>query len=145
MRMMVMAGLLMAAVPATAAPVAMPGPSYEVLAAGPGAGAYPTRADLVTIRYVGKLANGDIFSTSADEGRGITEFPVRGVVPGFSALVQMMRVGDKWRFHLPGYLAYAKPGRTHQPPEPTLKRDVPPNADLIFDVELVAIRKAPAT
>ncbi len=144
MRTAMVALLVMAAAPAMAAPVAMPGPSYEVLASGPGAGAYPTRADLVTIRYVGRLAKGDeIFSTSADEGRGTTEFPVRGVVPGFSALVQMMRVGDKWRFHLPGYLAYAKPGRTHQPPEPTLKRDVPPDADLIFDVELVAIRPAP--
>jgi len=119
--------------------VAMPGPAYEILHSGPTTGTHPTRADLVSIRYVGRLANGDIFSTSADEGRGTSEFPVKGVVPGFSALVQLMRPGDRWRFILPSYLAYGAPGRRHQPPEPTLKRDVPPDSDLVFDVELVAI------
>lgn len=128
---------------ATAAPaaerIAMAGPSYEVLRSGPPAGARPTRADMVSIRYVGRLASGDIFSTSADEGRGTSEFPVKGVVPGFSALVQLMRPGDRWRFFLPSYLAYGAPGRQHIPPEPTLKRNVPPDSDLVFDVELVAI------
>lgn len=119
--------------------VAMPGPAYEILQSGPANGAHPTRADTVSIRYVGRLASGDIFSTSAHEGRGTSEFPVKGVVPGFSALVQLMRPGDRWRFLLPSYLAYGAPGRRHQPPEPTLKRDVPPNSDLIFDVELVSI------
>lgn len=119
--------------------VAMPGPAYEILRSGPATGAFPTRADMVSIRYVGRLATGDIFSTSADEGRGTSEFPVKGVVPGFSALVQLMRPGDRWRFFLPSYLAYGAPGRRHQPPEPTLKRDVPSDSDLIFDVELVAI------
>ena len=126
------------AVPA-AERVAMAGPSYEVLNSGPTTGAHPTRADMVSIRYVGRLANGDIFSTSTDEGRGTSEFPVKGVVPGFSALVQLMRPGDRWRFFLPSYLAYGAPGRQHIPPEPTLKRNVPPDSDLIFDVELVAI------
>lgn len=123
--------------------IEMPGPSYEILRAGPGTGAHPTRADLVSIRYVGRLANGEIFSTSADEGKGKTEFPVRGVVPGFSALVQLMRPGDVWRFNLPSYLAYGAAGRKQIPPEPTLKREVPPDSALIFDVELVSIRRAP--
>lgn len=138
--------LALAAVALTAMPVAnaaervaMPGPAYEILRAGPASGTHPTRADTVSIRYVGRLASGDIFSTSADEGRGTSEFPVKGVVPGFSALVQLMRPGDHWRFFLPSYLAYGAPGRRHQPPEPTLKRDVPPNSDLVFDVELVSI------
>lgn len=140
MRLALAAAALLGASAAPAAErVAMAGPSYEVLRAGPAAGARPTRADLVSIRYVGRLANGDIFSTSTDEGRGTSEFPVKGVVPGFSALVQLMRPGDHWRFFLPAYLAYGAPGRQHIPPEPTLKRDVPPDSDLIFDVELVAI------
>lgn len=129
-----------AAVAEPAKRVAMPGPAYEILHSGPASGAHPTRADTVNIRYVGRLATGDIFSTSADEGRGTSEFPVKGVVPGFSALVQLMRPGDRWRFFLPSYLAYGAPGRRHQPPEPTLKRDVPPDSDLVFDVELVTIR-----
>lgn len=141
--MMVAAAALLLGSAAAAQPapprVEMPGPAYEVLRSGPATGAHPTRADLVSIRYVGRLANGDIFSTSADEGRGTSEFPVKGVVPGFSALVQLMRPGDRWRFILPSYLAYGAPGRRHMPPEPTLKRDVPPDSDLIFDVELVAI------
>lgn len=134
-----------AAVAAQPAPqrVEMPGPSYEILRAGPGTGAHPTRADLVSIRYVGRLANGEIFSTSADEGKGTSEFPVRGVVPGFSALVQLMRPGDVWRFTLPSYLAYGASGRKHIPPAPTLKREVPPDSPLAFDVELVSIRAAP--
>lgn len=122
--------------------VTMPGPQYEILRSGPAAGGRPTRADEVSIRYVGRLANGEIFSTSADEGRGTSDFAVRTVIPGFSALVQLMRPGDVWRFRLPAYLAYGAPGRKHMPPEPTLKRDVPPDSPLVFDVELVAIRPA---
>lgn len=122
--------------------VTLPGPRYEVLRSGPSHGRHPTRADVVSIRYVGRLPGGEIFSTSTDEGRGTSDFPVRGVVPGFSALVQLMRPGDAWRFTLPAYLAYGAKGRTHIPPEPTLKRDVPPNSPLIFDVELVAIKPA---
>lgn len=135
-------GSLHAAAPLAAAPVTLPGPQYEVLRSGPGAGAHPTREDEVAIRYVGRLAGGEIFSTSSDGGRGISRFPVKGVVPGFSALIQLMRPGDVWRFTLPGYLAYGAKGRTHRPPEPTLKRDVPPDATLIFDVELVEIAPA---
>ena len=127
---------------ATGRAITLPGPQYEVLSSGPAGGLHPTRADKVSIRYVGRLANGEIFSTSADEGRGTSEFEVRGVVPGFSALVQLMRPGDVWRFTLPSYLAYGAKGRRHQPPEPTLKRDVPPDSTLIFDVELVAIQPA---
>ena len=123
--------------------VTMPGPQYQVLRSGPLAGPQPTRADEVSIRYVGRLASGEIFSTSADEGRGTSDFPVKAVVPGFSALVQLMRPGDVWRFTLPSYLAYGAVGRKHMPPEPTLKREVPPHSTLVFDVELVAIRPAP--
>lgn len=127
---------------ATPGKITLPGPQYEVLRSGPSTGLHPTRADVVSIRYVGRLQSGEIFSTSSDEGRGTSEFPVKGVVPGFSALVQLMRPGDLWRFTLPSYLAYGAKGRTHIPPEPTLKRDVPPDSILIFDVELVAIKPA---
>ena len=141
------AALLLWACAATPAPepvagITLPGPRYEVLRSGPASGVHPTRADIVSIRYVGRLASGEIFSTSTDEGRGLSDFPVRLVVPGFSALVQLMRPGDVWRMTLPSYLAYGAAGRKHKPPEPTLKREVPPDSTLVFEVELVEIRRA---
>jgi FKBP-type peptidyl-prolyl cis-trans isomerase len=121
--------------------ITLPGPQYEVLHSGPAGGAQPTRADSVAIRYIGRLTNGDVFSTSTDNGAGTSTFAVRTVIPGFSALVQLMRPGDRWRFTIPGYLAYGREGRRYGPGEATLKRDVPPDATLIFDVELVSIAR----
>ena len=97
----------------------------------------------MTIRYVGRLADGTVFSTSADQGRGTSTFPVKLVIPGFSALVQLMRPGDRWRFHLPAYLAYGRAGKAYVPGDATMKHDVPPDSDLLFDVELVRIDPAP--
>lgn len=125
--------------PQTGRAVGMAGPSYEVLRSGPADGPRPLRSDDVAIRYVGRLADGSIFSTSASNGAEPSIFSVRSVIPGFSALVQLMRPGDRWRFTIPAYLGYGHAGRRFTPPEATLKRDIPPNSDLVFDVELVAI------
>ncbi len=92
------------------------------------------------IRYVGRLADGSIFSTSAHNGAEPSSFSVRTVIPGFSALVQLMRPGDRWRFTIPSYLGYGHQGRRFTPPEETLKRDIPPNSMLVFDVDLVSIQ-----
>ena len=116
----------------------LPGLQYEVLRSGP-PGARPLRSDDVMIRYVGRLADGSIFSTSADNGAAPSSFSVQTVIPGFSALVQLMRPGDRWRFTIPSYLGYGHQGRRFTPPEATLKRDIPPDSMLIFDVELVSI------
>ena len=122
--------------------VTLPGPTYEILHSGPAGGAHPTRADSVAIRYVGRLTNGEVFSTSAGNGSGSSTFQVRTVIPGLSALIQLMRPGDRWRFTIPAYLAYGAQGRRYGPGEATLKRDVPPGSTLIFDVELVSISPA---
>jgi FKBP-type peptidyl-prolyl cis-trans isomerase len=125
---------------AAAAEVTLPGVRYEVLASGPTDGPQPTRADAVTMRYVGRLADGGaVFSTSAANGTEPTRFEVRTVIPGMSAALQLMRPGDRWRITLPAYLAYGRLGRRYAPPEPTLKRDVPPDSVLVFDVELVSV------
>jgi FKBP-type peptidyl-prolyl cis-trans isomerase len=92
------------------------------------------------IRYVGRLADGSVFSTSANEGSDPSRFSVRTVIPGFSALVQLMRPGDRWLFTIPSYLGYGGVGRRFNPPEPNLRRDIPPDSTLTFDVELVAIQ-----
>lgn len=91
------------------------------------------------IRYIGRLEDGSIFSTSAANGAQPSTFAVRTVIPGFSALVQLMRPGDRWRLTIPAYLGYGHQGRRFTPPELTLKRDIPPESELVFDVELVAI------
>jgi FKBP-type peptidyl-prolyl cis-trans isomerase len=122
--------------------VDLPGTRYEVLHDGPVGGAHPKRSDMVRIRYIGRLTDGSIFSTSTDNGAGISDFPVRTVIPGFSALVQLMRAGDRWRFTIPGYLAYGSDGRRFTASETTLKRDIPPDSTLTFDVELIAIEPA---
>ena len=118
--------------------VTLPGLQYEVLRSGP-VGPRPLRSDDVMIRYVGRLADGSIFSTSANNGAEPSSFSVRTVIPGFSALVQLMRPGDRWRFTIPSYLGYGHQGRRFTPPEATLKRDIPPGSTLIFDVELVSL------
>ncbi|MFC3071088.1 FKBP-type peptidyl-prolyl cis-trans isomerase [Phenylobacterium soli] len=125
-----------------AAPVVLPGIRYEVLASGPAGGVQPTRADAVTMRYVGRLTDGAVFSTSPGGGAEPYAFKVREVIPGMSAALQLMRPGDKWRITMPAYLAYGRLGRKWAPGEPLLKRDVPPEATLVFDVELVSVAKA---
>ena len=123
---------------AAASVVDLPGLRYEVLRSGP-PGPRPLRSDDVMVRYVGRLADGSIFSTSASDGAAPSAFSVRTIIPGFSALVQLMRPGDRWRFTIPAYLGYGYQGRRFIPPEATLKRDIPPDSTLIFDVELVSI------
>lgn len=145
LRILVCVGLCLWTFPAAAAepaPIELPGLQYQVLRSGSEQGARPTRADDVRIRYIGRLADGRIFSTSADDGAGLSTFPVKSVIPGFSALVRLMRPGDRWRFRIPSYLGYGPEGKRYAPGEPNLKRDIPPDSDLVFDVELVSIAPA---
>jgi FKBP-type peptidyl-prolyl cis-trans isomerase len=119
--------------------VNLPGIRYEVLASGPARGQRPLRSDSVAIRYVGRLSTSEIFSTSPENGRESAEFKVREVIPGMSAALQLMRPGDRWRISIPAYLAYGWTGRKYAPPERLLKRDIPPDATLVFEVELVSV------
>src|ERR1700760_2752347 len=97
--------------------VSLPGLHYQVLAAGRAGGAHPTRSDSVTMRYVGRLESGEIFSTSPGDGTGLSTFAVNGVIPGMSAALQLMRPGDHWKVTMPPYLAYG-PGRPLNTPPP---------------------------
>jgi FKBP-type peptidyl-prolyl cis-trans isomerase FklB len=148
-----LAVFLGSALPAMAAPVpdhagetvSLPGIRYQVLASGPATGAHPTRADSVAMRYVGRFEDGQVFSTSPDDGKAVSTFGVKEVIPGMSSALQLMRVGDRWRITMPPYLAYG-PGRPFTPPasgspavQAVQKRGIPPDATLVFDVELVAI------
>ena len=95
--------------------VSLPGLRYQVLSAGPAEGAHPTRADSVAMRYVGRLEDGQVFSTSPGDGRDVATFAVKEVIPGMSAAVQLMRVGDHWKIRMAPYLAYG-PGRAFTAP-----------------------------
>jgi FKBP-type peptidyl-prolyl cis-trans isomerase FklB len=103
------------------------GLQYEVLKSG--TGPKPKATDTVKVHYHGTLIDGTVFDSSVQRNEPI-EFPVTGVIPGWVEALQMMSVGDKWRLTIPSDLAYGPRG----------KGDIPPNAVLIFEVELLAIK-----
>jgi FKBP-type peptidyl-prolyl cis-trans isomerase FklB len=112
--------------------VALPsGLQYKVLKQG--TGEKPTLDDTVICNYKGTLIDGTEFDASEKHG-GPATFPVKGVIKGWTEALQLMPVGSKWQLFVPSDLAYGAQG----PPE------IGPNATLIFEVELVSIKKAAA-
>jgi len=103
------------------------GLQYEVLSAGDGE--LPTAQSTVRTHYHGTLIDGTVFDSSYDRGQP-AEFPVGGVIAGWTEALQMMPVGSKWRLYVPYDLAYGENGAGGQ---------IGPYATLIFDVELLAI------
>lgn len=96
-----------------------------------GTGAQPRPGETATVSYVGTLADGTQFDSSAAAGRDFS-FRVGGgqVIRGFDSAVQNMKVGGRSKFTIPPNLAYGSSGA---PPT------VPPNATLIFDITLVSV------
>lgn len=99
---------------------------YQVLKEG--SGEKPQASSKVRIHYHGTLPNGSVFDSSVQRNEP-AEFPVSGVVPGFSSALQAMNVGSKWRVVIPSQLAYGANGR---PP-------IGPNRTLVFEIELLDI------
>jgi len=97
-----------------------------------GCGPMPQRGQTVTVEYSGWLQNGTLFDTSRTAGRHAFPFPFAAgrVIPGVDLGVSTMRVGGKRRLVVPPSLAYGAQGI---PPV------IPPNATLIFDIELISI------
>lgn len=126
--------LLLAAPAGESAAVSLPPLTYRVLASGPANGVHPERGDSITVRYVGRLKDGTVFNTSADDGRGTTTFELNRLIPGWVGALRLMRPGDRWRLVIPAWLAYGERGK----PE----HAIPANAELTFDVELMAVTKA---
>ncbi len=103
------------------------GLQYEVLVAGEGA--RPVHTNTVRTHYHGTLIDGTVFDSSYDRGQP-AEFPVGGVIAGWTEALQMMQVGSKWRLYVPYNLAYGERGAGGA---------IGPYATLIFDVELLDI------
>lgn len=105
------------------------GLQYMVLTEGADANAaMPAETDTVNVHYHGTLTDGTVFDSSVDRGEPIS-FPLNGVIPGWTEGLQLMNVGDKYRFFVPSELGYGAQGAG----------PIGPNATLIFDVELLGI------
>jgi FKBP-type peptidyl-prolyl cis-trans isomerase FklB len=105
------------------------GLQYIVLKQGDGP--TPKATDTVKVHYRGTLINGTEFDSSYKRGEPTT-FPVNQVIKGWTEALQKMPVGSKWKLFIPSDLAY---GENAQPP-------IPPNAVLVFEVELIGIEKS---
>jgi FKBP-type peptidyl-prolyl cis-trans isomerase len=105
------------------------GLKYQVLKHGTGT-VSPKPTDTVTVHYHGTLLNGTVFDSSVQRGTPAS-FPLNAVIPGWTEGLQLMKVGDKFRFEIPPNLAYGP-----NSPAPT----IPPNSTLVFEVELLAIQ-----
>jgi FKBP-type peptidyl-prolyl cis-trans isomerase FkpA/FKBP-type peptidyl-prolyl cis-trans isomerase FklB len=95
-----------------------------------GDGKMPVKTDTVKAHYKGTLTDGTQFDSSYDRGQP-AEFPVQGVIPGWSEALQLMKVGAKYKLFIPPELAYGASGRP----------GIPANSVLVFEVELVEIVK----
>ena len=104
------------------------GLKYQVLKKGTGT-VSPKATDTVKVHYHGTLLDGTVFDSSVQRGEPIS-FPLNGVIPGWTEGLQLMKVGDKFKFEIPPNLAYG-------PNSPSPK--IPPNSTLVFEVELLGI------
>jgi FKBP-type peptidyl-prolyl cis-trans isomerase len=101
------------------------GLQYKVLKSG--TGKTPKATDAVKANYKGTLIDGTQFDASTEPAT----FRVRGVIPGWTEALQLMKVGDKWQVFIPSELAYGEDG--------TPDGAIGPSAVLIFEMELVGI------
>ncbi len=105
------------------------GLQYKVVKAGNGATPGPT--DEITAHYKGTLLDGRVFDSSYDRGQPI-HLRADKVIKGWSEALQLMKVGDKWQLFIPSELAYGESGAGGT---------IGPNAVLLFDVELLDVKK----
>jgi FKBP-type peptidyl-prolyl cis-trans isomerase FkpA len=95
-----------------------------------GKGEQPTAASTVKVHYKGTFPDGKEFDSSYKRGEPI-EFPLNRVIKCWTEGVAMMKVGGKAKLTCPSTIAYGANGAGST---------IPPNATLVFEVELLAIR-----
>jgi len=103
---------------------------YKIIQKGSGAKA--ENGKIVSVHYEGSLANGQIFDSSYKRNQPIDfTLGIGQVIPGWEEGIALLKVGDKGRFVIPSHLAYGSAGAGGV---------IPPDATLIFDVELMAVK-----
>jgi FKBP-type peptidyl-prolyl cis-trans isomerase len=95
-----------------------------------GDGPKPGPTDIVEVHYHGTFLNNKTFDSSYERGQPI-EFPLNGVIPGWTEGLQLMSVGSIYKFYIPYDLAYGEKGHP---------AGIPGYATLIFEVELLGIK-----
>jgi FKBP-type peptidyl-prolyl cis-trans isomerase len=108
------------------------GLQYELITEG--TGERPGPSAVVKVNYRGALRDGTVFDDSYERGEP-AEFPLEGVISGWSEGIALMKVGGKSRLYIPSKLAYGPQGAGGV---------IPPYATLIFEVELLSIVESPA-
>ncbi len=108
------------------------GLQYKVIKAGDGK--KPTTLDVAVCQYKGSLIDGTEFDNSyKSKSGGPVNFPLRGVIKGWQEALKLMPAGSQWQLFVPPDLAYGDRG--------VPRAKIPPNAALIFDVELLSVRE----
>ncbi len=105
------------------------GLQYEIVEAGDSSSEKPSKSSKVRTHYHGTFIDGKVFDSSYNRGQP-AEFPVGGVIAGWTEALQLMNTGAKWRLYIPYQLAYGAQGSPG---------GIPPYSALIFDVELLDI------
>jgi peptidylprolyl isomerase len=101
-----------------------------------GTGAQPAKGDTISVQYTGWLTNGTKFDSSRDRGAPATfQIGIGSVIPGWDEAVVTMHVGGKRKLIIPPALAYGAQGQAPA---------IPPNATLVFDVELLSTAPTPS-
>ncbi|MEH6471462.1 MAG: FKBP-type peptidyl-prolyl cis-trans isomerase [Halopseudomonas sp.] len=100
---------------------------YEVITEG--SGDKPSASSTVRTHYHGTFLDGRVFDSSVERNQP-AEFPVGGVIAGWTEALQMMSVGSKWRLVIPSKLGYGAQGAGGS---------IPPHCTLVFEVELLDI------
>ena len=106
------------------------GLQYKVITAG--TGDIPKASDTVVTHYSGTLIDGKEFDSSYKRNSPAT-FPVNGVIKGWTEALQLMKTGAKWQLFIPSELAYGERGAGS---------NIGPNQVLIFEIELLEIKKS---
>jgi FKBP-type peptidyl-prolyl cis-trans isomerase FklB len=102
------------------------GLQYKVVKEGEGTS--PADTSMVTVHYTGTFIDGKVFDSSIERGEPV-QFPVNGVIPGWTEALQLMKPGANWMLYIPSQLGYGE----------NSPRGIEPNSVLIFDVQLISV------
>jgi FKBP-type peptidyl-prolyl cis-trans isomerase FklB len=105
---------------------------YKVITEG--TGPIPGSNDTVTVSYKGTFINGKEFDSSEKHGGKPVKFRINGVIRGWTAALEHMKVGSKWELFVPSSLAYGDMGTGN---------GIEPGSTLIFEIELVSAEAPP--